>query len=203
MALRPRKFININSCPDQPQQQQQQHPFSLLNLIQSQSSTQTRPVKGFTVKSGEKEVSERVDGPVPAYPGPGEAPGPGLGEDVYQYQSQPADLSLHSEQFGDSSANLYYRQFDTGYFPAEPYSGDYQDFYSRSLYNYDERLYDGYQELAPYPPPPLLPPSNLSVGAAYVLVSPGGTPVGVNVSCPRGEPWVVQSPRADESRVIL
>ena len=158
MALRPRKFININSCPDQPQQQQQQHPFSLLNLIQSQSSTQTRPVKGFTVKSGEKEVSERVDGPVPAYPGPGEAPGPGLGEDVYQYQSQPADLSLHSEQFGDSSANLYYRQFDTGYFPAEPYSGDYQDFYSRSLYNYDERLYDGYQELAPYPPPPPPPP---------------------------------------------
>ena len=156
MALRPRKFVNINSCPDQPPpapQPQPQHPFSLLNLIQSQSSAPTRAVKGFTVKSSEKEVSERVAAPASAYPG--------LGEDVYQYQSQPADLSLHSEQFGDAASALYYRQYD-GYYPAEQYSGDYQDYYSRSLYNYDERLYDGYQDLGPpYPPPPqqpILPP---------------------------------------------
>ena len=42
-----------------------------------------------------------MDGPALAYPGPGGTLGLGLSEDVYQYQSQPANLLLHSEQFGN------------------------------------------------------------------------------------------------------
>ena len=186
MALiRPKKFFN--SCTDQQQQQQeqqqqqQQHPFSLLNLIQSQSSAQPRPTRGAgggdgegeggLLKTSEKDGSDRVG----AFPGQ-----PGLAEaEVYQYQSQPADLSLHSEQY-DTSSSLYYRQYEAGYYPADQYSGEYQDYYSRSLYSYDDRLYDGYQEpvLGQYPaqpqptlPPPLHPSPAVLLHIKYVMES--------------------------------
>ena len=146
---RPKKFININGCSEQQQQQHQQHPFSLLNLIQSQPRASKGG--GGLLKTSEKDDGQRVED------FSGES---GLAEaEVYQYQSQPADLSLHSEQY-DTTSSLYYRQYEAGYYPTDQYSGEYQDYYSRSLYNYDERLYDGYQEMAPYSAPaqPILPP---------------------------------------------
>ena len=119
---RPRKLPLSDQAP---------HPFSLLSLIQSQASAvpslrsgQVKVVKPLTSEAdfGHQHLA--------------------ASDDLYRlpnYQSQPADLSLHSEQF-DSHQNLYFRQLSAGAGTGLP---QYEGYYGGG--GAEDQSYDSYQ----------------------------------------------------------
>ena len=109
------------------------HPFSLLSLIQSQASS-VPGLRPGQVKAAKPVSSEADFGHQLA-----------ASDDLYRlpnYQSQPADLSVHSDQF-DSSQNLYFRQLGGG---AGSGGGlqQYEGYYGGGGGG-AEQSYDGYQ----------------------------------------------------------
>ena len=111
----------------------QAHPFSLLSLIQSQASSvpglrsgQVKVVKPLTSETDFSQQHLTAS------------------DDLYRlpnYQSQPADLSLHSEQF-DSPQNLYFRQLSAGGGASLP---QYEGYYGGGGGGGEEQSYDSYQ----------------------------------------------------------
>ena len=167
------------------------HPFSLLTLIQNAAAGPSHGVRALSSKvltrpAGVEPKDDDEDTDYVTDPGHLD------NDDIYrlpQYQSQPADLSLNSEQF--DSPNIFFRSgpshhhqpqyhHDSYYGgPGGGQPGDYfpysdQDYYSRSLYTgYEDtssRMYEfppanntcsRYdQPIIPYPPP-APPPAQL------------------------------------------
>lgn len=170
------------------------HPFSLLSLIQSQASSVPRKVvKPLTSEAdfGQQHLS-------------------GAPDDLYRlpnYQSQPADLSLHSEQFVAEPQNLYFRQLSGSVPQYEGYyggggAGEEQNYDSYGQYQaadsfqeqYARSLYTGYEESSVRPPPD----TSGTQQRLYEFPDPGTSgqtpPVTTDPGYPRGYPGDHQFP---------